>query len=92
MSDARIEALDRSLSQLNLFDKPSQDAVWKFISDVKRDPVTTTLSTFATIADKLIFSPNEEDIRPDEEMADLLHKSINPTNLEVTTGKFCVSL
>ena len=84
LSDARMEALDRSLSQLNLFDKPSQDAVWKFVSDIQRDPVYTTLNTFSKIADKLIFSQSGEDgIRPEEEMADLLQK---PTNLEVTTG------
>ena len=86
LSDARMEALDRSLSQLNLFDKPSQDAVWKFVSDIQRDPVYTTLNTFSKIADKLIFSQSEDDIRPEEEMADLLQKSMNPTNLEVTTG------
>eukprot|EP00093_Oithona_nana_P006165 06165.XXX_166349_168505_1 [CDS] Oithona nana genome sequencing. len=84
LSDARMEALDRSLSQLNLFDKPSQDAVWKFVSDIQRDPVYTTLNTFSKIADRLIFSQSGEDgIRPEEEMADLLQK---PTNLEVTTG------
>ena len=36
----------------------------------------------------LIFSPSDEDIRPDDEMADLLQKSLVPgPSLEVTTGK-----
>ena len=55
LQDARIEALDRSLSQLNLFDKTNTDAVWKFVSDIQKDPTTTVLSTFSKIADKLIF-------------------------------------
>ena len=58
LTDARVEALDQSLSQLNLFDRQNTDAVWRFVSDIKNDPVTTTLSTFSTfskILDKLIF-------------------------------------
>ena len=55
LTDARVEALDRSLSQLNLFDKSNTDAVWKFVSDIQKDPTTTVLSTFSKIADKLIF-------------------------------------
>ena len=55
LTDARVEALDRSLSQLNLFDKSNTDAVWKFVSDIQKDPTTTVLTTFSKIADKLIF-------------------------------------
>lgn len=55
LTDARIEALDKSLSQLNLFDKSHTDAVWKFVSDIKKDPYTTALSAFSKITDKLIF-------------------------------------
>ena len=55
LTDARIEALDESLSQLNLFDKSNTDAVWKFVSDIKKDPYTTTLSVFSKITDRLIF-------------------------------------
>ena len=55
LTDARVEALDRSLSQLNLFDKTNTDAVWKFVSDIQKDPTTTVLTTFSKIADKLIF-------------------------------------
>jgi len=85
LTDARVEALDRSLSQLNLFDKSNTDAVWKFVSDIQKDPTTTVLTTFSKIADKLIFSPSEEDMRPDEEMADLLQKSLAGPILESTT-------
>lgn len=82
-----MEALDRSLSQLNLFDKSNTDAVWKFVSDIQRDPYTTALSTFSKIADKLIFSQTEDDLRNDDEMVDLIQKSLLPgPNLEVTTG------
>ena len=63
LTDARIEALDRSLSQLNLFDKSNTDAVWKFVSDIQKDPYTTALSTFSKIADKLIFRYNTNLIR-----------------------------
>ena len=55
LTDARMEALDRSLSQLNLFDKKKTDAVWKFVNDIQTDPYTAALSTFSKIADKLIF-------------------------------------
>ena len=55
LTDARIDALDESLSQLNLFDKSHTDAVWKFVSDIKKDPYTTTLSVFSKITDKIIF-------------------------------------
>ncbi len=85
LTDARIEALDQSLSHLNLFDKQNTDAVWRFVSDIKNDPVTTALSTFSKIADKLIFSPGEEDFRSDDEMNDLIQKSLLPS-LEVTTS------
>ena len=89
LTDARVEALDRSLSQLNLFDKKNTDAVWKFVNDMHADPYSTALSAFSKIADKLIFSPNENDeMRPvdNDEMAQLIHKSLLPNNLEVTTG------
>merc|ERR1712038_359499 len=87
LTDARMEALDRSLSQLNLFDKKRTDAVWKFVNDIQSDPYTAALSTFSKIADKLIFSQSEDDIRPDDEIGDLIHKSLLPgPNLEVTTG------
>jgi len=87
LTDARMEALDRSLSQLNLFDKKKTDAVWKFVNDIQTDPYTAALSTFSKIADKLIFSQSEDDIRPDDEIGDLIHKSLLPgPNLEVTTG------
>lgn len=49
LSDARMEALDRSLSQLNLFDKKNTDAVWKFVNDFQSDPYTTALSTFSKV-------------------------------------------
>ena len=38
LTDARIEALDKSLSQLKLFDQTNTDAMWKFVSDIQRDP------------------------------------------------------
>jgi len=85
LTDVRMEALDRSLSQLNLFDKKKTDAVWKFVNDIQSDPYTAALSTFSKIADKLIFS--QDDIRPEEELGDLINKSLLPgPNLEVTTG------
>ena len=54
LTDARVEALDKSLSQLKLFDT-NTDAVWKFVSDIQRDPYTTAMSAFSKITDKLIF-------------------------------------
>ena len=76
LTDARIEALDRSLSQLNLFDKSNTDAVWKFVSDIQKDPYTTGLSIFSKITDKILFSPGEREFRPEEEMAELLQVRI----------------
>ena len=55
LADARIEALDKSLSQLKLFDKTNTDAMWKFVSDIQRDPYATALTAFSKITDKLIF-------------------------------------
>ena len=55
LTDARIEALDKSLSQLKLFDQTNTDAVWKFVSDIQRDPYATALTAFSKITDKLIF-------------------------------------
>jgi len=91
LTDARIDALDASLSQLNLFDKSNTDAMWKLISDIKKDPYTTTMSVFSKITDRLIFSPLDEEVRPEEEMADLLQKSFfqggsGAGQLHVTTG------
>ena len=76
LTDARAEALDRSLSQLNLFDKTNTDAVWKFVSDIKRDPYATALTAFSKITDRLIFSPTDGETRPEEDMAVLLQNSL----------------
>jgi len=89
LTDARIEALDKSLSQLKLFDQTNTDAVWKFVSDIQRDPYATALTAFSKITDKLIFSP-DEDVRPEEDMADLLAKSLHQvrgsSHLDVTSS------
>ena len=55
LTDARMEALDKSLSQLNLFDPKNTDAVWKFASDFQRDPYSTAMTAFSKITEKLIF-------------------------------------
>ena len=83
LTDARVDALDKSLSHLNLLDKRNTDALWKFVNDIQTDPYSTALSTFSKIADKLIFSQSEEELRENEEVTDLIRKSLN---LEVTTG------
>ena len=59
LTDARVDALDASLSQLNLFDKSHTDAVWKLVSDMKKDPYSTTMSVFSKITDRLIFRCEE---------------------------------
>ena len=55
LTDARVDALDASLSQLNLFDKSHTDVLWKAIHDLKKEPYVTTMSIFSKITDKLIF-------------------------------------
>ena len=55
LTDARMEALDQSLSQLNLFDRTNRDAMWKFASDFQKDPYTSVFTAFSKITDKLIF-------------------------------------
>ena len=55
LTDARMEALDKSLSQLKLFDPKNTDAVWKFASDFQRDPYSTAMTAFSKITEKLIF-------------------------------------
>ena len=90
--------LDESLLHLNLFDggggggggshnggHPTA-SLWKFVSDAQRDPYTTALSTFSKIAEKLVFSPVDDD-RPEDEVAELLHRSfVTPSTLDVTTS------
>ena len=56
------------------------------MSDAQRDPYTAALSTFSKIAEKLVFSPVDDD-RPEEEVAELLHRSfVTPSTLDVTTS------
>ena len=72
----QVAALDQSLSELNLIDIMSQqtssEIVWKTINDFQKDPYTTGLSIFSKITDKILFSPNGREYRPEEEMAELL--------------------
>jgi len=93
LTDARVDALDASLSQLNLFDKSHTDVLWKAIHDLKKEPYVTTMSIFSKITDKLIFGNLDEDVRPDDETADLLtnsshlNGSSNQVGLHVTTAQ-----
>ena len=50
----------------------SSEIVWKTINDFQKDPYTTGLSIFSKITDKILFSPNGREYRPEEEMAELL--------------------
>ena len=73
----RIAALDQSLSELNLLDLDSNDKstsemIWKTVGDFQKDPYTVGLSMFSKITDKILFSPVEREMRPEEEMAELL--------------------
>jgi len=54
LSDARIDALDRSLSQLNLFDNTNTSGMYKIMADLRRDPYAFTISAFSKISDKLL--------------------------------------
>jgi hypothetical protein len=95
--DHSVVELDESLLHLNLFnngesrDGPAVDhrhpteTVWKFVSDIQKDPYTTALSTFSKVADRLIFSP-VDDFRPEDEVAELLHRSlVTPSNMDFHT-------
>ena len=77
LTDKRIAALDQSLSELNLLDLDSNDKstsemIWKTVGDFQKDPYTVGLSMFSKITDKILFSPVEREMRPEEEMAELL--------------------
>ena len=98
LRDLGIVELDESLLHLNLFDSSGGGgdshngggyptaSLWKFVSDAQRDPYTTALSTFSKIAEKLVFSPVDDD-RPEDEVAELLHRSfVTPSTLDVTTS------
>ncbi len=94
-----VEAeLDESLLHLNLFDNgfgsgggvgggpPGAASLWKFVSDVQRDPYSTAMSTFSKVAERLIHAG--EDSRPEDEVAELLHRSLaspGPSDLLDTT-------
>ena len=100
LRDLSVVELDESLLHLNLFDgnglggglnggggrgHPTA-ALWKFMSDAQRDPYTAALSAFSKVAEKLVFSPVDDD-RPEEDVAELLHRSfVTPSTLDVTTS------
>jgi len=74
-TDKRIAALDQSLSELNLLDtndKSTSEIIWKTVGDFQKDPYTVGLSMFSKITDKILFSPVERELRPEQEMAELL--------------------
>lgn len=54
-TDARNEALDRSLSQLQLLSNTHSETVWKFVSDMRKDPYSTAMTAFSKITDKLVY-------------------------------------
>ena len=99
LRDLSVVELDESLLHLNLFDSNGlagglnggsrghpTAALWKFMSDAQRDPYTAALSAFSKVAEKLVFSPVDDD-RPEEEVAELLHRSfVTPSTLDVTTS------
>jgi len=88
LTDKKVAALDQSLSELNLIDIMSQqtssEIVWKTINDFQKDPYTTGLSIFSKITDKILFSPNGREYRPEEEMAELLQGESGGASLDIS--------
>jgi len=74
LTDKRIAALDKSLTELNLFDRPNRDVVWQTIGEIQKDPYGASLTILSKVADRLLFSPHEKEFRPEEEMAELLQQ------------------
>jgi len=72
LTDKKISALDQSLSELNLFDRPNGETVWRAIEEFQHDPYHSSLNYLSKFAEKLLFSPTEKEYRPHEEMAELL--------------------
>jgi len=72
LKDKKTAALDQSLSELNLFDRPNGDTVWRAIGEIQKDPYTAGMTLLSKVADRYLFSPLEERYRPEEEMAELL--------------------
>lgn len=74
--------LDDRLNHFGLFDDDVNSVVWKFVSDIQKDPYTTTLTAFSKLSDRLLYST--EQARPEEEVAELLQQSmIAPDNVQV---------
>ena len=60
LTDPQQDALDQSLSELNLFDPRTSplgngEAVWKFVEDIQKDPYNTAMTAFSKLTDKLIY-------------------------------------
>eukprot|EP00088_Acartia_fossae_P057884 TRINITY_DN6757_c0_g1_i1.p1 TRINITY_DN6757_c0_g1~~TRINITY_DN6757_c0_g1_i1.p1 ORF type:complete len:680 (-),score=141.56 TRINITY_DN6757_c0_g1_i1:151-2190(-) len=72
LTDKKISALDQSLTELNLFDRPNSETVWRAIEEFQQDPVHSSLNMLSKVAERLLFSPTEKEYRPQEEMAELL--------------------
>jgi len=82
LTDKKTAALDQSLSELNLFDKPNGETVWRAIGEIQRDPYTAGLSILSKVADRLLFSPLEKEYRPEDEMAELLQGDSLGSNID----------
>ena len=82
LSDKRTAALDQSLSELNLFDRPNRETVWRTIGEIQKDPYTAGLTILSKVADRLLFSPLEKEYRPEAEMAELLQSEGGGGSLE----------
>jgi len=72
LTDKKISALDQSLTELNLFERPNSETVWRAIEEFQHDPYHSSLNILSKVAEKLLFSPTEIEYRPPEEMAELL--------------------
>jgi len=80
LTDKKISALDQSLTELNLFDRPNPDTVWKALEEFQTDPYHSSLNILSKVAEKLLFSPTDlREYRPPEEMAELLQGEVVAT-------------
>ncbi|XP_040574815.1 TBC1 domain family member 17 [Lepeophtheirus salmonis] len=84
LTDPSVRALDESLTRLNLLDNDTAKPVWNFLNEIKMDTYATTISAFSKIDGLLFRTSNESEIRPEAEMAEIIQRTLNTSNFEVT--------